>query len=151
MATEFLETQHNMPVPSMTPSMVHTNGHMSSAFSPTYISARFHSHQVDLCSYTARKMGESRHISSPSQMSSTQVSPLTGDSVNQPFVTVNALLTCFIHLPYNLVFQDSADYPDNTGSYVPVFNFLITHPTHGLTLFDLGVRKVSFGRQLGAT
>ncbi|KAI0694341.1 beta-lactamase-like protein [Cytidiella melzeri] len=78
-------------------------------------------------------------------MSSTQIPPLPNDSENQSFVTVKALLTCFIHLPFNLVFQDSVNYPDSTGSYVPVFNFLIAHPTRGLALFDLGVRKHAEG------
>jgi hypothetical protein len=67
---------------------------------------------------------------------------LPAESPSQAFVTVKALLSCFLHLPYNLVFQDSIDLPDSDASYAPVFSFLITHPTHGHTLFDLGVRKV---------
>ncbi|KAI0344771.1 Metallo-hydrolase/oxidoreductase [Trametopsis cervina] len=70
---------------------------------------------------------------------------LPRDSADQAFVGVKAMLTCFIHLPYNLVFADTMHYPDNSGSYVPVFNFLITHPTRGLALFDLGVRKYANG------
>ncbi|KAI0093152.1 beta-lactamase-like protein [Irpex rosettiformis] len=60
---------------------------------------------------------------------------------------LSALLTTFIHLPFHTVFQDCLDsgYPDSSGSYVPVFSFLIEHPSEGKVLFDLGVRKNAEG------
>lgn len=69
--------------------------------------------------------------------------PLSVDTENQIYVTVHALLAGELWLPYNMVYQDSVHEPREIGCQVPDFAFMITHPTHGRALFDLGMRKVS--------
>lgn len=69
--------------------------------------------------------------------------PLPPDTTDQTYVTVNALLAGGLWLPYKNVFQDSVDLPLDVGSELPFIAFLVTHPTYGRTLFDLGMRKVS--------
>lgn len=58
-------------------------------------------------------------------------------------MTVHALLVGGFWLPDKFVFQDCFDGPADVGGEVPDFAFMITHPTYGRALFDLGLRKVS--------
>ncbi|EKM53980.1 uncharacterized protein PHACADRAFT_122640 [Phanerochaete carnosa HHB-10118-sp] len=67
--------------------------------------------------------------------------PLPPDTENQTYLTVHALLAGGLWLPYREVFQDSLHEPPEVGSDIPFIAFLITHPTHGRALFDLGMRK----------
>lgn len=67
---------------------------------------------------------------------------LPADSVNQVYVTVKPIVAGDLHIPMNIVFEDSHDEPDSNSVPIPAFSFLITHPTRGHLLFDLGVRKV---------
>ena len=75
---------------------------------------------------------------------------LPADIENQTHVTVHALLVGGFFLPSRLVFQDCVDEPEDVGCEVPFIAFMITHPTFGRTLFDLGMRKVSLGRAVRA-
>ncbi|KAJ3555475.1 hypothetical protein NM688_g2558 [Phlebia brevispora] len=75
-------------------------------------------------------------------MSSTTFPP---DSASQAFVSVKAIVAGHIFLPYPRVFEDSDGHPLTEGARIPSFAFLITHPTHGRTLFDLGLRKNNEG------
>ncbi|KAI0344766.1 Metallo-hydrolase/oxidoreductase [Trametopsis cervina] len=68
-------------------------------------------------------------------------SALPADLENQTYVTVKAIVGGKVWLPIRLALQDSRDEPDDIGAQVPVFSFLIEHPTRGKTLFDLGIRK----------
>lgn len=72
----------------------------------------------------------------------TSQAQLPQDADNQTYVTVHALLAGGLWLPYKEVFQDSIDEPPEVGSEIPFIAFLITHPTFGRLLFDLGMRKV---------
>ena len=79
-------------------------------------------------------------------MSSTQhtsLPPFPSDAPDQIYVSVKVINTGYLYLPYLEVFQDSIDLPNSEGSTVPVFTFLVEHPTRGRTLFDLGLKKVS--------
>lgn len=69
--------------------------------------------------------------------------PLPADQPNQVYVSVKALCPGKLHLPHAWVFQDCIDQPESVGSWVPTFSFLISHPTKGHAMFDLGLRKVS--------
>lgn len=69
--------------------------------------------------------------------------PLPADLPDQVYVSVKALCPGKLHLPYAWVFQDCIDQPESVGSWVPTFSFLISHPTKGHAMFDLGLRKVS--------
>jgi hypothetical protein len=75
-------------------------------------------------------------------MASTQNPPLPPDADGQAHVTVHAILAGGLWLPYKEVFQDSLNEPTEVGSEIPFIAFLISHPTYGRTLFDLGLRKV---------
>lgn len=68
---------------------------------------------------------------------------LPADAENQTYVTVHALLAGGLWLPQREVFQDSIDKSAELGSELPFIAFLVTHPTYGRVLFDLGMRKVS--------
>lgn len=68
---------------------------------------------------------------------------LPKDRENQTHVTVHALLVGGFWLPDKFVFQDCFNGPADVGGEVPDFAFMITHPTYGRALFDLGLRKVS--------
>ena len=72
-------------------------------------------------------------------------SALPADEPNQVYVSVKAMNVGRLWLPDASVFQDCKDLgtPDSQGVWVPDFSFLITHPTKGKALFDLGLRKVS--------
>lgn len=74
-------------------------------------------------------------------MSST-LPPLPADLDHQAYVVVRPIIAGSLHIPLNIVFEDSLDEPDSNSVHIPTFSFLITHPTHGHMLFDLGVRKV---------
>lgn len=71
--------------------------------------------------------------------------PLPPDRANQAYVIVHALLAGGLWLPYKDVFQDSVNEPSEVGSEIPFIAFMITHPTHGRSLFDLGMRKHAKG------
>lgn len=73
---------------------------------------------------------------------------LPADAENQTHVTVHALLAGTFWIPYNLVFQDCIHEPIEVGCQVPFNAFMITHPTYGRALFDLGLRKVSTTKAL---
>ena len=68
--------------------------------------------------------------------------PLPPDKADQAYVTVHALLAGGLWLPHKDVFQDSVNEPSEVGSEIPFIAFMVTHPTHGRSLFDLGMRKV---------
>lgn len=68
--------------------------------------------------------------------------PLPADRPNQTYVTVKAFCAGKAHLPHSLVFEDCEGEPDSVGVQIPVLCFLISHPTKGHALFDLGIRKV---------
>lgn len=67
------------------------------------------------------------------------------DKPNQTYVSVKAVVGGHVWLRDSLTFLDAADTDDSQGAWVPAFSFLITHPTKGKVLFDLGVRKVCIG------
>ncbi|KAI0694342.1 beta-lactamase-like protein, partial [Cytidiella melzeri] len=66
---------------------------------------------------------------------------LPRDADNQNYVTVKPIIAGKITLPMNLAFQDSHAEPASNAIEAPVFSFLITHPSRGHALFDLGIRK----------
>ena len=70
------------------------------------------------------------------------LSPLPKDTPAQVYVTVKAITSGHIFLPHSRVFDDCVDAPMSQGSRVPDFAFAIEHPTRGLAMFDLGLRKV---------
>ena len=72
----------------------------------------------------------------------TSLPPLPKDTPNQAYVTVRAIVSGYCFLPHSRVFEDCLDQPLTQGSKVPDFVFTIDHPTRGLTMFDLGLRKV---------
>ena len=76
-------------------------------------------------------------------MATTQSPPLPPDAKAQTHVTVHAILAGGLYLPDKEVFQDSVHQPPEVGAEVPFIAFMITHPTFGRALFDLGMRKVS--------
>ena len=41
------------------------------------------------------------------------------------------------------LYRDCKDVPWDQGATVPDFSFLLTHPTKGKAMFDLGIRKVT--------
>ncbi|KAI0779927.1 Metallo-hydrolase/oxidoreductase [Fomes fomentarius] len=59
-------------------------------------------------------------------------------SANQPFCRVSPLLAGIVDAPLAWVLDGVAD---TVRIQCPAFSFLIQHPTHGKTLFDLGTRK----------
>ena len=69
---------------------------------------------------------------------------LPQDRVDQVYVSIKAIQVGDAYLPDKLVYKDceDADIADTFGARVPVFTFLITHPTRGKAMFDLGIRKV---------
>ena len=69
---------------------------------------------------------------------------LPSDSESQTYVTVHALPAGGLWLPHREVFQDCFDQTSEIGSEIPFIAFLVTHPTHGRALFDLGMRKVRY-------
>ncbi|KAJ3555476.1 hypothetical protein NM688_g2559 [Phlebia brevispora] len=70
---------------------------------------------------------------------------LPSDSPDQTFVSVQAIVGGHFFLPYLEVFEDCRGHPANEGCRVPSLAFLITHPSHGRALFDLGLRKHNQG------
>ena len=68
---------------------------------------------------------------------------LPPDQENQTYVTVHALNTGGLWMANNLMFQDSIHELPDVGHVAPCLSFLISHRSHGLVLFDLGMRKVS--------
>ena len=68
-----------------------------------------------------------------------QKSPLPRSRV---CVSVKALNVGDMYIPDSWAFEDAKGSPDTTGSRLPDFAFLITHPTKGRAMFDLGLRKV---------
>lgn len=72
----------------------------------------------------------------------TQNALLPKDKEGQVFLSVRAIVTGHLFLPYLEVFQDSIDLPATEGCRIPSFSFLLEHPTRGKALFDLGLRKV---------
>lgn len=69
-------------------------------------------------------------------------SSLPADRENQTFVTVQALSVGGLSVPHMNIFQDSIQAPRTQRYDVPFIASLITHPTRGKALFDLGLRKV---------
>ncbi|KAI5843186.1 beta-lactamase-like protein [Tricharina praecox] len=65
-------------------------------------------------------------------------SPLPPASLNQSFTTLHALEAGHLTLPRHL-FISGASPTDRTT--VPSLSFLITHPSHGRLVFDLGIRN----------
>lgn len=63
--------------------------------------------------------------------------PLPTDAQNKMYVRVHTLLAGEFWAPDRVVFEDCVQ------DRVPDFTFMITYPTHGRTLFDLGLRKVN--------
>ena len=76
------------------------------------------------------------------------IAALPADTQRQTYVTVKPIIAGSLFLPFRDVFEDRLDAPTSTGSRVPVICFLISHPTKGYALFDLGIRKVSLVQQL---
>ena len=68
---------------------------------------------------------------------------LPGDSKGQVYVTVHAFVVGGLWFPVREVFQDSLHEPETVGSNIPFIAFMVTHPTKGRALFDLGLRKAS--------
>ncbi len=64
------------------------------------------------------------------------------DAGQQTYLAVQAIVAGRLYLRDKRVFQDSIHLPDSSGFRAPDFCFLITHPTKGRILFDLGIRKV---------
>ena len=66
------------------------------------------------------------------------------DSDRQVYVSVKALSIGTFWLPEIALVKDGS-FPSNLEDWVflPAFAFLITHPTEGKVMFDLGIRKVS--------
>lgn len=73
---------------------------------------------------------------------STITSSLPKDSATQTFVSVKAIAAGHIFLPLCRIFEDCTNTPPAEGALVPSFAFLITHPTQGMSMFDLGLKKV---------
>lgn len=67
---------------------------------------------------------------------------LPKDVANQTFVSVKAIAAGELFLPYVAVFDDSAHLPPTEGCRVPSIAFLVSHPTEGYAMFDLGLKKV---------
>ena len=69
---------------------------------------------------------------------------LPQDRADQVYVSIKAIQVADLFLPDKFVYKDAedADVPDTVGSRLPVLAFLVTHPTKGKAMFDLGVRKV---------
>ncbi|KZT23544.1 Metallo-hydrolase/oxidoreductase [Neolentinus lepideus HHB14362 ss-1] len=63
------------------------------------------------------------------------------NATSERIVNLQALVPGHFWLPDREVFQDSIHLPLETGSRVPTFSFLVTHPVYGKLLFDLGLRK----------
>lgn len=70
-------------------------------------------------------------------------SRLPADRDDQVYVSIKPIAAGTVTLPLNLALEDCHDEPDSNAIECPAFSFLITHPTRGNTLFDLGIRKVS--------
>ena len=64
------------------------------------------------------------------------------DRPSQTYVTVKAVVAGHAWLRDSLTFHDAADTPETQGNWVPAFSFLISHPSKGNALFDLGIRRV---------
>ncbi|KAF7798134.1 hypothetical protein EIP86_009349 [Pleurotus ostreatoroseus] len=71
----------------------------------------------------------------------TENPPLPADRPNQTYVTVKALCAGRLDLPNSFCFEDCKDHPDSEYLDVPSFCFLVSHPTKGHAMFDLGIRK----------
>lgn len=71
------------------------------------------------------------------------VAQLPKDREDQVFVSVKSIVVGSVYLPFSEIFDDCIGAPKIQGNRVPVICFLITHPTKGHALFDLGIRKVS--------
>lgn len=94
---------------------------------------------------------KTRHLSRDATQFAMALSPsLPADRENQTFVTVQALSVGGLSLPHMNIFQDSIDAPLTQRYDIPFIASLITHPTRGKALFDLGLRKVSTGLYLNA-
>ncbi|KIP01907.1 hypothetical protein PHLGIDRAFT_79929 [Phlebiopsis gigantea 11061_1 CR5-6] len=68
---------------------------------------------------------------------------LPSDTEDQVYVTVHAFTVGGLWFPAREVFQDSLHEPETVGSNIPFIAFLVTHPTKGRALFDLGLRKAT--------
>ena len=70
---------------------------------------------------------------------------LPRDREGQTYVSIKTLQAGSAFLPDSWAYKDSEDakIADDVGSRVPVLTFLITHPTKGKAMFDLGIRKAS--------
>ena len=71
-------------------------------------------------------------------------SPLPADVDGQAYVTVRVIVAGNLRIPLNIVFDDCHDEPDSNAVEIPAFSFLLTHPTEGYLLFDLGIRQVAY-------
>ncbi|KAI0093150.1 beta-lactamase-like protein [Irpex rosettiformis] len=71
----------------------------------------------------------------------TTTSRIPADLADQVYARVKPIVAGSIFLPHKEVFQDAVGLPGTEGIRVPSFSFLISHPTKGNALFDLGLRK----------
>ena len=69
--------------------------------------------------------------------------PLPRDGVNQAYISVKTICAGEMFLPDEWLYRDCKDVPWDQGATVPDFSFLLTHPTKGKAMFDLGIRKVT--------
>lgn len=67
---------------------------------------------------------------------------LPEDVEGQIYVKVQAFAVGGASLPHRNMFQDKIDAPLSERSDVPAFSFLISHPSRGRALFDMGIQKV---------
>jgi hypothetical protein len=72
--------------------------------------------------------------------------PIPPDIENQVYVSVKPIVAGTLFLPHKEIFQDAVDLPSSEGLRTPVICSLISHPTMGDALFDLGIRKVLLKR-----
>ena len=73
---------------------------------------------------------------------------IPADTEGQVYVSVKQIVAGSLFLPDKAVFQDALNQPSSEGHRIPVICSLISHPTMGDALFDLGMRKVVIIRNL---
>ena len=74
----------------------------------------------------------------------TNASSFPQDTASQTFVSVKAIAAGHLFLPFCRVFEDCGHLPPVEGALIPSFAFLITHPTYGMSMYDLGLKKVRY-------
>ena len=65
------------------------------------------------------------------------------DVEDQVYASVYALYTGGMWMADYFIFEDCIDGPPEAGKDAPTIAFLISHPTLGYALYDLGMRKVT--------